>query len=137
MGTSIVDPICWTIGINGAGRLAWGHAHFYWLVILVLTWGQEDELGLIPPVEVDFKPPALVLEVVVAFDFEDAAFSMADGRAVVAAAWRSEFSDGLGLGSGEEICENKVAVIIALLLLCWWCWGAGWNKTWFEYVNSQ
>ena len=99
--------------------MAWGHAHFYWLVILVLTWGQEDELGLIPPVEVDFKPPALVLEVVVAFDFEDAAFSMADGRAVVAAAWRSEFSDGLGLGSGEEICENKVAVvIIALLLLC-------------------
>ena len=118
MGTSIVDPICWTIGINGAGRLAWGHAHFYWLVILVLTWGQEDELGLIPPVEVDFKPPALVLEVVVAFDFEeDAAFSMADGRAVVAAAWRSEFSDGLGLGSGEEICENKVAAVIIALLL--------------------
>ena len=97
--------------------MAWGHAHFYWLVILVLTWGQEDELGLIPPAEVDFKP-ALVLEVVVvAFDFEDA-FSD-DGRAVatITAAW-SEF-DGLGLGSGEEICENKVAVvIIALLLLC-------------------
>ena len=36
---------------------------------------------------------------------------MADGRAVVAAAWRSEFV-GLGLGSGEEICENKVAIVI-------------------------
>ena len=49
--------------------------------------------------------------VVVAFDFEDA---FSDGRAVTrtdaAAAW-SEF-DGLGLGSGEEICENKVVVII-------------------------
>ena len=53
------------------------------------------------------------MEVVVAFDFEDAAFSMADGRAV-AAAWRSEFSDGLGLGSGEEICENKVAVVVII-----------------------
>ena len=38
---------------------------------------------------------------------------MADGRAVVAVAWRSEFV-GLGLGSGEEICENKVAVVIII-----------------------
>ena len=72
--------------------------------------------------------------VVVAFDFEDAFSDVGRALATITAAAWSEF-DGLGLGSGEEICENKVAVIIIAAA------GAEEDEikrdSNYEYLNSQ